>query len=256
MMKTQLALLIGLTGLLGISSSYANETSEARMRDMLKQATVQLRTVQDENASLKIQLDTLKAQLNQKTVSKPAEVQPASDKNEVLLKKKMSQQQQTINHLNAQLTQARQQYGDYRSTLEKLSQLKRGFSQVQAQKDVLNNQLLASQNNTAQLQLQVNTLNKQLSESEQNNLELVKISKELLTRYKEKGVFSALANQEPLTGLYRVKLENLAQEYESKIQDQTLLQNRKMTSTSGITDNTQTDYGEATQQSSSTQIKQ
>jgi uncharacterized protein YxeA len=49
------------------------------------------------------------------------------------------------------------------------------------------------------------------------NKELTSISKELLVKYKNKGVVSALAAKEPLTQIKKVELEEYVQEYSDKI---------------------------------------
>jgi hypothetical protein len=49
------------------------------------------------------------------------------------------------------------------------------------------------------------------------NTELTSISKELLVKYKNKGVVSALAAKEPLTQVKKVELEEFVQEYTDKV---------------------------------------
>ncbi len=230
-MKAFVVLLVGFAGLTSCATSYADEASESKMRDMLKQATLQLRTAQDENALLKIQQETLKAQLSQSTkpqspsklTDKPTVNSP--EKTDEKLKQKISQQEQTINQLNRQLAQLQQQNTGLKANSEQLGALQQTLKQAQMQKTSLETNYAAQQSSlqskVAELESQVQALNRQLLDSEQKNKALVEISQTLVVRYKEKGVFSALRDQEPLTGLYRVKLESLAQEYQSKIRDQT-----------------------------------
>lgn len=223
-MKSVLLILTGLTTLGACTASFADEAGEARMRDMLKQAVLQQRAAQDENTALKIQLDSLKAQLSQQT-AKPAA--PAADKADDKLKQKVAQQEQAIEQLNRQLAQAKQQSAaSLKSSTDQLGNAQQVLRQVQAEKAQLESscrsQFGAQQEKTAQLESRVQLLDQQLAENEQKNQALVSISQELLTRYKQKGVFTALRTQEPLTGLSRVKLETLTQEYNSKIRQQTV----------------------------------
>lgn len=223
-MKSVLLILTGLTTLGACTTSFADEASEARMRDMLKQAVLQQRAAQDENTALKIQLDTLKAQLSQQA-AKPAV--PTADKVDDKLKQKVAQQEQAIEQLNRQLAQARQQSAaSLKSSTDQLGNAQQVLRQVQAEKAQLENtcrsQLGAQQDKTAQLESRVQGVEQQLADSEQKNQTLVSISQELLARYKQKGVLNILRSQEPLTGLSRVKLETLTQEYSSKIRQQTL----------------------------------
>lgn len=54
------------------------------------------------------------------------------------------------------------------------------------------------------------------------NRELAEIGQQLLAAWRDKGVFSALAQREPLTGLARVTLENAVQDYAGQLADRTL----------------------------------
>lgn len=222
-MKSLQLLLIGVATLSSSALCYADEAGESRMRDMLKQAVLQQRAAQDESAALKIQLDALKAQLSQQA-SKPAA--PVAAKSDEKLKQKLSLLEQTVEQLNRQLTQVRQQSSaSLKDSAAQLSAAQQLLQQSQSEKSrveaACSSQLTNQQNNTAQLQTQLQAVTQQLAASEQKNRSLVNISQELLTRYRDKGVLSALREKEPLTGLSRVTLETLVQEYGSKIRDQT-----------------------------------
>ncbi len=53
-----------------------------------------------------------------------------------------------------------------------------------------------------------------------HNLRLFEIGNELLDRYEHKGVWSTLKAAEPFTGLKRVELENIVQDYRFALDDQ------------------------------------
>lgn len=53
-----------------------------------------------------------------------------------------------------------------------------------------------------------------------HNLKLFEIGNELLDRFEHKGVWSALKTAEPFTGLKRVELENIVQDYRFELDDQ------------------------------------
>jgi len=72
----------------------------------------------------------------------------------------------------------------------------------------------------SRLQTQLANLNKELAASEAKNLQLYKYSIELMDRYKNKGVWSGVAQMEPFTGLKRVEIENLLDEYRDKLDAQ------------------------------------
>lgn len=77
--------------------------------------------------------------------------------------------------------------------------------------------------------------NQDISEAEQrieghlgNNRRLAEIANELLARYENKGIVEAFKEREPLTGLERVELENLVQEYRFEIEDRSAPEHRDL----------------------------
>jgi septal ring factor EnvC (AmiA/AmiB activator) len=67
------------------------------------------------------------------------------------------------------------------------------------------------------LEKKVTQNQKELDRCVKANTELTSISKELLIKYKNKGVVSALAAKEPLTQVKKVELEEFIQEYSDKV---------------------------------------
>lgn len=59
----------------------------------------------------------------------------------------------------------------------------------------------------------------QLMTCRQHNGEMARAAEDLLKAYEEKGVFSALGEQEPVTGIGRVRLENLLETYRDKVEE-------------------------------------
>ncbi len=74
----------------------------------------------------------------------------------------------------------------------------------------------------AQLALQAALLQRTVDDRETKNLALYSVGSEILTRYEKFGLGDALAAKEPFTGVTRVKLENLVQEYKNKLLDQAI----------------------------------
>lgn len=68
-----------------------------------------------------------------------------------------------------------------------------------------------------QLQDTVNGQAELIQSCESKNTELVRVNRELLGRYQNKGFFDALLQREPLTQLKRVEIENTVQEYQDQI---------------------------------------
>ncbi|MFZ4694927.1 MAG: phage major capsid protein [Verrucomicrobiia bacterium] len=72
----------------------------------------------------------------------------------------------------------------------------------------------------AQLKVQIVLLQRVVADHEAKNNELIKLANEILTRYEKFGIGEALTAKEPFTGLMRVKLQNLVQDYSDKVSDQ------------------------------------
>ena len=77
-----------------------------------------------------------------------------------------------------------------------------------------------SESERAKLSGQVIELKRTLADRESKNLALFKLANEILKRYERFGLGDALAAKEPFTGVARVKLENLVQDYQDKLADQ------------------------------------
>lgn len=78
-------------------------------------------------------------------------------------------------------------------------------------------QLRQSETEKNQLQEMINGQAELIQSCESKNTELVRVNRELLDRYRKKGVFDALLQREPLTQLKRVEIENTVQEYQDRI---------------------------------------
>ena len=59
----------------------------------------------------------------------------------------------------------------------------------------------------------------ELADAERKNLELYRLSREILTEHTGESSFQRLFRSEPMTGIRKVQLENFEQEYAHKLQD-------------------------------------
>ena len=57
----------------------------------------------------------------------------------------------------------------------------------------------------------------QIETCESHNVKLLQVNQDLLGQYENKGFFDAMLQREPLTQLKRVEIENIAQEYQDRI---------------------------------------
>jgi hypothetical protein len=70
-------------------------------------------------------------------------------------------------------------------------------------------------------------LKRKLDDRDRKNFELFKLGNEILKRYEKFGLGDALAAREPFTGITRVKLQNLVQDYQDKLADQRVKPEKK-----------------------------
>jgi pyruvate/2-oxoglutarate dehydrogenase complex dihydrolipoamide acyltransferase (E2) component len=173
------------------------------MRDMLRQTTIELRDAQNQNVELRSQIEQMKAQQATAAAAPKPKASPAPE--------------------IAALDRARRELDVSRSSVEELRRAVEERDKVLAQwKQALEQteQLARTRDADAKrLDQRQQDLDTRLQTCERDNSELVGIANELLTRYREKGVWDALRDAEPVTGIHRVKLETFAQQYHAKIVD-------------------------------------
>lgn len=202
-MKTQnlcSAVLIGAALAIGLALPAHAQSNEDRLRDQLRKTTLDLRQLQDENAQLKTQLDAASA------AAASAAKKPVEDVQVGKLRR--SQQAQA-----AQIDALRQQLDEAKAALAKSQASYDEIRKTAAGSDAESKKYLADFQETRV----------QLHNCRSDNVNLVAISNILLERYKNKGVWDAMRDQEPLTGLHRLKLEKAAQEYHGQIVDATVV---------------------------------
>jgi len=71
-----------------------------------------------------------------------------------------------------------------------------------------------------ELQSRLEATAHELEDAERKNLALYKLNRQILAEFDRVGPWEGLLRKEPFTGLKRVEIENLTQEYEHKLQDQ------------------------------------
>ncbi len=181
-MRKIILLLITIAPLFGISHQAMAQSKEAlaKAQYMLRQLNAEKITLQQENAKLKQEIEALKKD-NEKQLSKSQQGN-----------KKLSN---TVDALKSRNSQMR----------EMILQANDKFRDMQVQ-----------QKNQGQL---INQYSEKLSLCIANNKELFDVNTEMLEKYQKKGVWKALAKAEPFTKLQKVKIENLIQDYQYRIED-------------------------------------
>ena len=169
-----------LTGFMA-PEALAEASKEARE---LRHMQVQLSAAQREKATLEAQVDDLKKQIAE-LGSKSAALEKKSGGQH----KQYAELTEKYQELDKNLQQMTQQYSDASKNLQQLREEKE-----QEQK----------------------RLSGDIQVCEKKNAELYRISTEMMDKYRDKGVFSALMQEEPFTQIEKVKMENLLQEYRDK----------------------------------------
>jgi chromosome segregation ATPase len=204
-----IALLILLSPRAGRADDAAQATTESRLRDALRSTMLQLRDAQGQVATLQA-------------------TQAQSDKDNADLKAK-------IEALTSQMASLAKQSADDRASSDKaIADLKSQNADLTTQMAKLNEALAAWEKDDkqyvqlakdkeaarAQLAVQVILLQRVVDDRETKNLALFSLGNEILTRYEKFSLGDALGAKEPFTGISRVKLQELVQDYKDKISDQ------------------------------------
>jgi predicted nucleic acid-binding Zn-ribbon protein len=203
-----LALLLG-ASLAARADDQQQESTENKMRQLLKDTIGQLRDAQNQVVTLQAtqaQSDADKAKLQSQLDAITAQLKTVGD--QAVADKADAQKQ--ISDLKAQVT-------DQQGQIERLT------SGLKEWKDAYQQSAQLAQVSEAarkQYAIKAAVLQQTVDDREAKNLALYKLANEILTRYEKFGLGEALEAKEPFTGLSRAKLETLVQDYKNKILDQ------------------------------------
>lgn len=165
----------------------AQETSASQLAETKNQLEAQTKKAAGELGSLRRKFDESSRQLS--------ELESASQ----ALREQKTAAEARISELERQLAERNRQFAETSQQLQQQSQLARSLDSN-----------LAQEKNARSI-------------CESNNALLYQYSSELLTRYRDKGVWSALLGSEPVTGIQRARLEGVIEEYRDKIDDKRLV---------------------------------
>jgi len=185
--------------------------AEAKLREQLRTALMQLRAAETEKANLQASQATLDTQnkalaAELETKKKEFDKLAAESEAEQLKSKK------EIAELTGRLSEREADLAKHRVALEKWRLAHRQVTGVAQKKE---EQRAASSQKVIELERKV-------ADRERKNVELFKVGNEILDRYAKFGFGQALAAREPFTGLTRTKLESLVQDYKDRLLDNTI----------------------------------
>jgi chromosome segregation ATPase len=180
----------------------APATEEDRLRGALRELTLQLRTAQSDLGNLQT---TQAAQAEEKKL--------LGEKYDTLKKQTVADKaatDKTLADLQAQTAAQKAQLARLNEALEKSKA--EGASAAQAHQEAETRNVRLTADNQA--------LHRRMSELESKNLALFLVGNEILTRYEEFSLGSAITAKEPFVGKTRTRLENLVQSYQDRLLDQ------------------------------------
>ena len=186
------------------ASVYAQEVDAAKLQQALARAQGLLRQVAQQKADLE-------AQLTRAKVEKAGQDKKLKSTKRALEEK--SAELDTATALEARLRR------NVSSTSEQLEKTRDALAKLGDEHEALQKLQAETEAERARLEQELATTQVNLEDSETKNLDLYKANMELLGHYREKGALSALLQREPFTGLRKVEVQNLIQEYEYKMYD-------------------------------------
>ena len=201
-MKTR-ALWLILFALLGLgTAAHAQADAASREKQFLRRLQIMQQQINEQNAALAKQRDDLASQLKaaQASVASFKEKSQKELGKALGLEKSLQAQQRDNATLTQQLAEARQALAALRQEHENtLATLK------------------ASEGDNRQLKAANAGQQRQIADCEHKNLLLYQANTQLLEKYKNKNVWDALAQKEPFTGIEKVRIDNVLQEYRDKL---------------------------------------
>ena len=174
------------------------QADDARLKETLRVLTQRLRAAETERNNLLS--DKAQSEQEKKTLTTKVEA----------LTKQTAADKEQLDTLTAKNDGQEKELAD---TKEALAKWKAAFDQ-------LTTDAKKSESERARLAGEAAELKRKVEDRERKNRELYKLGSEILTRYEKFGLGEALTAREPFTGITRVKLENLVQDYQDKLADQ------------------------------------
>jgi chromosome segregation ATPase len=175
--------------------AHAQSSETDRLREALRSATVQLRSLEDQRAAL---------QAKQAVAERDRDrLQKQSDAFKAQVKDAEQAYQQAVEEFNQRLAERDESLEKWKSAYEEAATVARS-------KDA----------ERAKFEGEATALKASNKSCEAKNVQLFKTSDEMLKQFKSMNLLDAIAAREPVFGIKRVELQNLLQDYRDKILDQ------------------------------------
>lgn len=189
--------------------------AEQKMRETIRNTMIQLRdsnaklaAVQAAQAESEEKIKELQGQLEELTKKSASEKKAANETIEDLKAKLLSSEMQ-VNHFT-----------------ESLAKWKLGYAK-------LAEYAKATEGKRAELASKIILLDRRIAEQQVKNAEMYRLANEVLDRYAQFGLGTAISAREPFVGITKVKFQTLLQDYQNKLTDQTIKKESPTDSKSG-----------------------
>jgi hypothetical protein len=179
-----------------------------RLRDTLKNTMLQLRSVETERATLQANQLVNEAKIKELT----ADIEKLNKQIAKLTKEAIAEQEVAKKEIDTLKVKQEAQGKQIAQLTEALEKWKAGYNDVvkiAKEREALR----------AKAASKAIVAERKLAERERQNLELYTTGREILDRLQGFGLGTAVTAREPFTGLTKVKLQNLVQDYGDKLQD-------------------------------------
>jgi hypothetical protein len=187
----------------------APNPAEAKLRESVRALTLQLRTAENEKATLQAVQADLEAQAAAaKEELEKLKKQMAADKNAADL---------ALAAANAQVTEKDAALLQSQKTVDNW---KKAHGEVTAQFKKAIDIGNAKEAERSKLAARVIVLDRQVADQQAKNAAMYKLGIEILNRYEKLGLGDVITRKEPFVGTTKVKFENLIQDYSDALADQ------------------------------------
>lgn len=207
----KLLLGVSILGLLLASTAQAQTDLESKLRDALRSATAQVRSLEDEKAALLAKQGQLESELKSLKTQGSAGASNAglASQYERVFAEREQAYKAAVDEFNSRLQEEHDQALRMQESAQKW---KTAYDEVVAV-------ARAKEGERAALTQQMAAASARIERCQAQNKALFALSSEILERYRNVGVTDVLASREPFLGLKRVELENLMQDDEDRLLD-------------------------------------
>ena len=223
---------IALALLIGHAAAHAADPNEAekKLRESLRNTMLQLRSAETERAALQ----EAQTESDEKIKAQLAELEKLKKEKAEEIQKAAAEKDQADKAIADLQVKAADRDKEIVRLNESLAKWKVGYQKVV---DLAR----TKEDERAKRASEVIVLQRRVVDQKMRNDEMYKIATEILTRYENYSLGSALLAKEPFTGITRVKLQTLVQDYQDKIAAQRIkVSEGKGTSDATAVENTTT----------------